>query len=1115
MYKILAVVICLHIVIYMRTTVLCFNIEQRDPSVKKAPNGQENSYFGFSVALHHQVEHSHSKAYNWILVGAPLGQNLQPGTNLSGALFKCPISNYDQDCEQIVTDGLRGSGGIFKLNSVDYDEDDELDTHFKLQPPQVDEIKDGQWLGVSIQSQKPGGKVMVCAHRYIQSPDLSKFHYGQGLCYMLEPDFKIKENPLQFCKGLPTDKLHQQYGFCQIGTSTSFVGDSALVGAPGPYTWRGTVFSQVVEGDFLSRDKNIYKGPLNDNPTPIDKYSYLGMSVGGGHFFAKDNYTFVAGAPRSQMVGQVYFFDKKPPSSEFVISLVITGEQFASSFGYEVLVVDVNNDGLDDLLVGAPFYYSENKGGAVYVYYHLNNCEKSKMELECKSDAVFYGTEQSRFGFAMTSIGDINKDGYNDVAIGAPYEYGHGAVYIYLGSEKGIQAEPSQVMSFKELKTFGYSLSGGLDMDLNGYPDLLVGAYESERALLFLTRPIIDIKINIRSNDMHNINASRKGCASDRNNQNNTCFSIKACFTIMGGFTPAPGYSFNVIYHITEIQKIIPRIWFRNDLHPDNRKNENTRTIVVNHISEEFCQQEIVYVKEGVSDILSPIKFKVKYTLENDLKPHTPILNTTSLVEFEATFQKDCGSDDVCESNLVLTTGTNLKKDAYDQYIVDSIDKEFIVEAIVENKGESAYQAKLFVFHPTALSYINVNKTEKHSNVKCSFKNDTLVVCDLGNPFQARASAKLKLRFEIVKNTKEQILDLTLKVNSTSKETSMRTEAKLTVVLQRIADYTIIGKGNTNLFFGGEVVGESAMRNLEDIGSRVVHRYYLDNRGEWDLPNIRVRIQWPYQVSPGKEKKQGKWLLYLESLPEIKGKLFIFTLSERAKMEFYSPGGSGEDVGFCKVPDGGINPLNLSRLSGSSEEPENLLLPDSFSDVENENDTTLERGRRDLEYVVEAQEIKKGGVKRQVVVMDCGGSASCLDIVCYVKGLKKKNQVYIEILARLWNSTLVEDYSKVDWVQIKSNAEVDIWDTSFNLKKDQVSVASAETKVYPEIMLSYSAVDWRIIAVAVVAGLLLLIALVLILRQLGFFKRKRAKDKTLSGNLEKSDESNKTLLNKN
>lgn len=94
----------------------------------------------------------------------------------------------------------------------------------------------------------------------------------------------------------------------------------------------------------------------------------------------------------------------------------------------------------DDLLVGAPFYYEDGKGGAVYVYSNLRNCKAN-----CKADWVYHGKPQSRFGYSMTSLGDINKDGYTDVAIGAPYEDDHGAVYVYLGSANGLHKTPSQV----------------------------------------------------------------------------------------------------------------------------------------------------------------------------------------------------------------------------------------------------------------------------------------------------------------------------------------------------------------------------------------------------------------------------------------------------------------------------------------------------------------------------------------------------------------------------------------------------------------------------------------------------------------------------------------------
>lgn len=64
---------------------------------------------------------------------------------------------------------------------------------------------------------------------------------------------------------------------------------------------------------------------------------------------------------------------------------------------------------------------------------------------DCKPDQkLTAGPIESRFGFAVSPLGDINKDGYNDVAIGAPYESG-GSIYIYLGSKNGLSTMYSQV----------------------------------------------------------------------------------------------------------------------------------------------------------------------------------------------------------------------------------------------------------------------------------------------------------------------------------------------------------------------------------------------------------------------------------------------------------------------------------------------------------------------------------------------------------------------------------------------------------------------------------------------------------------------------------------------
>lgn len=77
--------------------------------------------------------------------------------------------------------------------------------------------------------------------------------------------------------------------------------------------------------------------------------------------------------------------------------------------------------------------------------------------------------------------------------MGAPYDgpRGRGAVYIYHGSPTGPLAKASQVIYAEDvigtqsLSTFGFSLSGGVDLDQNLYPDLVVGAYESNNAIVF------------------------------------------------------------------------------------------------------------------------------------------------------------------------------------------------------------------------------------------------------------------------------------------------------------------------------------------------------------------------------------------------------------------------------------------------------------------------------------------------------------------------------------------------------------------------------------------------------------------------------------------------------
>ncbi|KAK4337099.1 hypothetical protein RND71_043849 [Anisodus tanguticus] len=213
------------------------------------------------------------------------------------------------------------------------------------------------------------------------------------------------------------------------------------------------------------------------------------------------DHEIIIGAPRSNGTGQVFLFTKRSSSDRrnfysrlndnnsslsLVKEIVIDGEQFASSFGYTLAALDINGDKNIDLVIGAPFYYnakSGHAGGAVYIY--LNKDGKGPTN---KYDQQLLGNSESRFGFALANLDDINKDGYQDLAVGAPYDSDGGAIYIYLGR--------------------------GIDLDENGYPDLLVGAYESDSVILLRTRPIIDIETSVEGK-LDNIDPTIAGCEED------------------------------------------------------------------------------------------------------------------------------------------------------------------------------------------------------------------------------------------------------------------------------------------------------------------------------------------------------------------------------------------------------------------------------------------------------------------------------------------------------------------------------------------------------------------------------------------------------------------------
>ena len=151
--------------------------------------------------------------------------------------------------------------------------------------------------------------------------------------------------------------------------------------------------------------------------------------------------------------------------------------QTDANFGYSLATAgDVNGDGYSDVVVGAPLCENgQSDEGIIYIFHGSSSGLSASSSYQREVDQA-----SAQFGFSVSTAGDVNGDGYSDVIASALYydsgQTDEGKVFVYHGSSGGLSASPDWDHETNQASAqFGYAVSTAGDVNGDGYSDVIIG----------------------------------------------------------------------------------------------------------------------------------------------------------------------------------------------------------------------------------------------------------------------------------------------------------------------------------------------------------------------------------------------------------------------------------------------------------------------------------------------------------------------------------------------------------------------------------------------------------------------------------------------------------------
>uniref|UniRef100_A0A8C9S124 Integrin subunit alpha 2 n=1 Tax=Scleropages formosus TaxID=113540 RepID=A0A8C9S124_SCLFO len=540
----------------------------------------------------------------------------------------------------------------------------------------------------------------------------------------------------------------------------------------------------------------------------------------------------------------------------------------SSLLGYSVTtLVDTNSV---FYVAGAP----RSRHTGQVVVYTVDNKKQPKILTSQRGDQI-----GSYFGSVLCPL-DVDKDSVSDLLlVGAPTFMSElkkeiGKVYVFSVS-KGILTSDGSLVgpSSSENARFGMAIAAAPDLNLDGFNDVVVGAplEDSNRGVLYVFNG--DKKF-IRKQYSQKI----LGSELDPKLQ-----YFGRSLNVNGDLNDdsIPDVSIGAYGKVVQLwSKRIASVKTTASFNPENINILNKITGLT------ICTLFLFF----------PAVITCNLTLDADLLSYRAVSRglfssnnerflkeDITLHSEEIPFTKDCGSDDVCDSDLVLNVNTSPEISSFNN-------RRLSFEVLMENKLENAYNARVITTYSENLFYASIIPPSDGTEVKCTpGKDSNTLSCQVGYPvLKPNDRVTFGINFDFNLNERQKEARVSMVAESDSKEKNAA-DNTVTVSIPVLYDSEVILTRYKILFIIHLLSATTTVNNYDDIGPEFNFKLKVST-GNFPVSLAYLIVSLPVST------RSGNPLLYITGTNGVNCETSSLVNPLKIGREVYTPSFSKESL---------------------------------------------------------------------------------------------------------------------------------------------------------------------------------------------------------------------------